>query len=87
MTQARSPQQVFLALANAVADGRFDELPSRYAEQADVIHPSDPVRAPALRSRDEFREASGRREKSGPPRPGRRSAARSPTSSSTRQPI
>jgi hypothetical protein len=64
MAQARSPQ-VFLALVNGVPDGRVGERPSRFV-QANVIHPSGPLRVPAPRSRHEFREAVGRREKSGP---------------------
>ena len=66
MDQARSPREVFLALVNGVADGRFDELPDLYAEQTDVVHPFDPVRAPALRSREEIREHFGLRERSRP---------------------
>jgi uncharacterized protein len=56
MTKPRSPREVFLALVNGVADSRWDELPSLYAEQTHVVHPFDPFRAPALRSRDELRE-------------------------------
>lgn len=51
-----SPQDVFLALVNGVAEGRWDELPGLYAEQTDVVHPFDPLRGPALRTRDELRE-------------------------------
>jgi ketosteroid isomerase-like protein len=53
---ARTPREVFLALVNGVADGRWDELPGLYAERTDVVHPFDPLRAPALRTRDERRE-------------------------------
>lgn len=53
---ARTPREVFLALVNGVADGRWDELPGLYAERTDVVHPFDPLRAPALRTRDELRE-------------------------------
>ena len=56
---ARSPREVFLALVNGVADGRFEELPQLYAEQTDVIHPFDPLRRPALRTREELREHFG----------------------------
>jgi ketosteroid isomerase-like protein len=56
MTQPRSPREVFLALVHGVAEGRWDELPSLYADQTDVVHPFDPLRAPALRTRDELRE-------------------------------
>ncbi|MFC0111121.1 nuclear transport factor 2 family protein [Kibdelosporangium aridum] len=51
-----SPRDVFLALVNGVADGRWDELPSLYAEQTHVVHPFDPLRQPALRTRDELRK-------------------------------
>jgi ketosteroid isomerase-like protein len=56
MAQPRSPREVFLALVNGVADCRWDELPSLYAEQTHVVHPFDPFRAAALRTRDELRE-------------------------------
>jgi ketosteroid isomerase-like protein len=56
MAEPLSPREVFLALVNGVAEGRWDELPSLYAEETDVVHPFDPLRAPALRSRDELRE-------------------------------
>ncbi|MFF3334752.1 nuclear transport factor 2 family protein [Streptomyces sp. NPDC002888] len=56
MTKILSPREVFLALVNGVAEGRWDELPALYAEQTDVVHPFDPLRAPALRTRDELRE-------------------------------
>jgi uncharacterized protein len=56
MAQPLSPREVFLALVNGVAEGRWDELPSLYAEQTHVVHPFDPLRAPALRTRDELRE-------------------------------
>jgi uncharacterized protein len=75
---ARTPQEVFLALVNGVADGRFEELPDLYAEQTDVSHPFDPLRAPAARSREEIREHFGLRAGSRPadvgqrPRPRRR---------------
>lgn len=50
-----TPQDVFLALVNGVAAGRWDELPDLYAEHTDVVHPFDPLRAPALRTRAELR--------------------------------
>jgi uncharacterized protein len=56
MTRPRSPREVFLALVHGVAEGHWDELPSLYAEQTDVVHPFDPLRAAALRTRDELRE-------------------------------
>jgi ketosteroid isomerase-like protein len=59
MDQPRTPREVFLALVNGVAEGRFDELPDLYAEQTDVVHPFDPVRAPGARSREEIRKHFG----------------------------
>lgn len=56
MAQPLSPRDVFLALVNGVAEGRWDQLPDLYAEQTHVVHPFDPVRGPALRTRDELRE-------------------------------
>jgi ketosteroid isomerase-like protein len=54
-TTSRSPREVFLALVNGVAEGRFEELADLYAEQTHVTHPFDPLRAPALRTRDDLR--------------------------------
>jgi ketosteroid isomerase-like protein len=51
-----TPREVFLALVHGVSEGRWGELPDLYAEQTDVVHPFDPLRAPALRTRDELRE-------------------------------
>jgi uncharacterized protein len=59
MTDPRSPREVFLALVNGIADGDRDELPGLYAEQTDVVHPFDPLRAPALRTRDQLRQHFG----------------------------
>ncbi len=56
MADPVSPREVFLALVNGVADGRWDELPSLYAEQTHVVHPFHPLRPPALWTRDELRE-------------------------------
>ena len=56
MAPPRSPREVFLALVNGVAEGRWDQLPDLYAEQTHVVHPFDPARGPALRTRDELRE-------------------------------
>lgn len=56
MPENRSPRDVFLALVNGVAEGRWEELPELYAERTDVVHPFDPLRAPALRTREELRE-------------------------------
>ena len=55
---------------NAVAEGRIDEVPDLYAEQIDVVHPFDPLRAPARRTREEMREGIQRRLAAGgePPR-------------------
>jgi uncharacterized protein len=61
LDQPRSPREVFLALVHGVAERRYDELPDLYAEQTDVVHPFDPLRAPALRSRDEIRQHFGGR--------------------------
>jgi ketosteroid isomerase-like protein len=47
---------VFHKLTWGVAEHRWDELPALYAERTDVRHPLDPLRSPALRSRDEVRE-------------------------------
>ena len=56
MAQPLSPSEVFLALVNGVAEGRWEDLPSLYAEQTDVVHPFDPLRRAALRTREELRE-------------------------------
>lgn len=56
MAQVLSPREVFLALVNGVAEGRWSELPDLYAEQTHAVHPFDPLRAAALRTRDELRE-------------------------------
>jgi ketosteroid isomerase-like protein len=56
MSQVLSPREVFLALVNGVAEGRWSELPDLYAEQTHVVHPFDPLRAAAIRTRDELRE-------------------------------
>jgi ketosteroid isomerase-like protein len=56
MAEPRSPRDVFLALVDGVAEGRWEELPGLYAEQTHVVHPFDPLRAAALRTRDELRE-------------------------------
>lgn len=52
----RTPQEVFHALVDGVAEGRWNELPDLYAEQTHVVHPFDPHRSPALRTRDELRQ-------------------------------
>lgn len=55
MTQVLSAREVFLALVNGVAEGRWSELPDLYAEQTHVVHPFDPLRAAALRTREHFK--------------------------------
>ena len=50
------PRDVFLRLVEGVAAERWHELPELYAERTDVRHPFDPLRGPALRTRDELRE-------------------------------
>jgi uncharacterized protein len=52
----RNPRETFLELIDAVCAGDLAKLPTLYAEKTDVIHPFDPLRAPALKSRDELRE-------------------------------
>jgi ketosteroid isomerase-like protein len=57
MPHTRSPREVFLAVINGVAAKRDPaDLAALYAEETDVVHPFDPERAPALRTRDELRE-------------------------------
>lgn len=57
MSETRSPREVFQTLVDGVAAKKDPaELAALYAEQTDVVHPFDPERAPALRSRDEIRE-------------------------------
>jgi ketosteroid isomerase-like protein len=56
MDRPLSPGEVFLALVHGVAEGSWEELPHLYAEQTHVVHPFDPLRGPALRTRDELRE-------------------------------
>ena len=49
------PRDVFLTLVHGVAERRGAELAELYAEETDVIHPFDPERAPAMRTREELR--------------------------------
>ena len=56
MTQPMSPREVFDALVEGVADGRWEELPRLYAEQTEVVHPFDPFRGPPLCTREELGE-------------------------------
>ncbi len=56
MVQSLSPREVFLALVNGVAEQRWTDLPNLYAEQTHIVHPFDPHRAEALRTRDDVRE-------------------------------
>jgi uncharacterized protein len=51
-----APKETFFRLVEAVAAGRWNELPDLYADSTDVRHPFDPLRGPALRTRDELRE-------------------------------
>jgi uncharacterized protein len=56
MTQPpRTPREVFHALVHGVADRRYEDVVGLYAEQTHVVHPFDPLRAPALRTHDELR--------------------------------
>jgi ketosteroid isomerase-like protein len=52
----RTPREVFLGVLNGVCERRLEDLPQFYAEHTNVIHPFDPNRAPALRTREELRE-------------------------------
>jgi ketosteroid isomerase-like protein len=56
MTQPLSPSEVFHALVHGVCDRKWDDLPSLYAEQTNVVHPLDPFRAPPLLTREQLRE-------------------------------
>jgi len=56
MTQPLSPREVFLELLHGVCDRRFDDLPRLYAEHTNVVHPLDPLRAPALVTRQQLAE-------------------------------
>jgi uncharacterized protein len=51
MAQSRSPSEVFLALVNGVAEGRWEELPSLHAEQTpDAVRCWLPLGSPAVRA-------------------------------------
>lgn len=52
----RTPREAFLGVLTGVCERRLEDLPQFYAEQTNVIHPFDPQRAPALRTREELRE-------------------------------
>lgn len=56
MTRPHDPEQVFRALVHGVAEGGGAHLADLYGEHTDVVHPFDPFRSPALRSRDVLRE-------------------------------
>jgi uncharacterized protein len=56
MTRLLTPREVFHELVHAVRDQRWDDLPGLYALETDVIHPLDPLRAPALRTREQLRD-------------------------------
>ena len=51
MRTTATPEQVFWALVDGVAAGRWDELSLLYAERTNVVHPFDPLRSAPLRSR------------------------------------
>jgi ketosteroid isomerase-like protein len=53
--EARTPTETFHALIRGVSAGPRSELADLYADVCDVVHPFDPERAPALRSREELR--------------------------------
>jgi ketosteroid isomerase-like protein len=53
--EARTPTETFHALIRGVSDGPSAELADLYADACDIVHPLDPERAPALRSREELR--------------------------------
>jgi uncharacterized protein len=49
-----SPAAVFDRLLHGVCEQRWDDLPALYALQTNVLHPMDPDRAAALRTRAEL---------------------------------
>jgi ketosteroid isomerase-like protein len=51
-----SPREVVFELLHGVCARDLAKLPTLYAEKTDVVHPFDPRRAPALRTREELRE-------------------------------
>jgi uncharacterized protein len=54
-TRTRTPTETFHALIRGVSAGPRAELADLYADDCDVVHPFDPERSPALRSREELR--------------------------------
>jgi uncharacterized protein len=54
-TRTRTPTETFHALIRGVSAGPRAELADLYADDCDVVHPFDPERSPALRSRQELR--------------------------------
>jgi ketosteroid isomerase-like protein len=54
-----TPREIFLRLAQGVADRDFDALPGLYAERVDVRHPMAPGGDHPLLSRDALREHFG----------------------------
>lgn len=56
MTQPLSPSEVFYQLVHGVCDRKWDDLPSLYADQTNVVHPFDPFRAPPMLTRERLRE-------------------------------
>jgi uncharacterized protein len=51
MSQPMTPKEVFLELVQGVAEGRWNDLPRLYAEDAIVSHPFHPTGAPPLKGR------------------------------------
>ncbi|SRR6266498_4105185 len=72
MDKTRSPKDVALALVDADANGRWEELTDLYAERTHVVLPLLPSRRPAFTTRDELRELFGA--SGSGPRPQRRAA-------------
>jgi uncharacterized protein len=56
MAQPLTPSEVFYQLVHGVCDQKWDDLPSLYAEETNVVHPLDPFRAPPLLTREQLRE-------------------------------
>jgi ketosteroid isomerase-like protein len=56
MSKPLSPSEVFYELVHGVCDCKWDDLPSLYAEQTNVVHPLDPFRAPPMLTREQLHE-------------------------------
>jgi uncharacterized protein len=52
MPQPKSPTEVFLKLVHGVAEERWNELPSLYADDTFVTHPFHPTGTPPLQGRE-----------------------------------